>query len=643
MASVVGAADRPCVPTSSEELSASSAQISASAEETIAQSGVVAGAAEEVSRSVQTVAAGAEQMGASIREIASNAAEASAVARRGGDRRRRPTDGDGGRSWGESSAEIGNVVKVITSIAEQTNLLALNATIEAARAGEAGKGFAVVGQRGQGAGPGDGQGHRGHRPPRAGHPGRHDRRGDAIGEISAIVAQISDRQTTIASAVEEQTATTAEMSPVGDRGGAGSGQIADNITGVSAAADSTTQALTQTRTAVDELSRMAADLRHRRRPLHLLTHPRGRTATSGPGTARAAVPADAAGLDSRPTRPMTPPGRSLRRRPREKSTVDGLDDIVEEFLVESHENLDQLDTDLVALEQEPDSRERLSSIFRTIHTIKGTSGFLAFHRLEEVTHVGENLLSRLRDGELTLTPHRTSVLLSMVDTVRDLLTSIEGSGGEGTVDVSAVVAAISAALEDQPAAAPAAVPPAPARKAAARKPAAKKASSPTAPTAPTGAHGGRSARGAGRPRRGRRSRRAGRGGACRGRRRGARARQRRPRRAVADSTIRVDVDLLDALMLLVGELVLTRNQIVQSVGRTNDTDLVRASQRLNLIASELQEGVMKTRMQPDRQHLGKVPRVVRDLEPPVGKTVRLEMEGKDTELDKTLLEAVKDR
>ena len=85
--------------------------------------------------------------------------------------------------------------------------------------------------------------------------------------------------------------------------------------------------------------------------------------------------------------------------------MDGLDDIVEEFLVESHENLDQLDTDLVALEQEPNSRERLSSIFRTIHTIKGTSGFLAFNRLEEVTHVGENMLSRLRDGELALTPH----------------------------------------------------------------------------------------------------------------------------------------------------------------------------------------------------------------------------------------------
>src|SRR3712207_1360774 len=145
---------------------------------------------------------------------------------------------------------------------------------------------------------------------------------------------------------------------------------------------------------------------------------------------------------------MTPAGSVPAHRTREKAAVDGLDDIVEEFLVESHENLDQLDTDLVALEQEPNSRERLSSIFRTIHTIKGTSGFLAFNRLEEVTHVGENMLSRLRDGELDLTPHRTSVLLQMVDTVRSLLTSIEASGGEGSVDVSAVVAGISAAMDD---------------------------------------------------------------------------------------------------------------------------------------------------------------------------------------------------
>src|SRR4051794_19759260 len=103
-----------------------------------------------------------------------------------------------------------------------------------------------------------------------------------------------------------------------------------------------------------------------------------------------------------PIPPITNPERAaLRSGPREERTVDGLDDIVEEFLVESHENLDQLDTDLVALEQEPNSRERLSSIFRTIHTIKGTSGFLAFNRLEEITHVGENMLSRLGTASST--------------------------------------------------------------------------------------------------------------------------------------------------------------------------------------------------------------------------------------------------
>src|SRR3954447_9446789 len=129
--------------------------------------------------------------------------------------------------------------------------------------------------------------------------------------------------------------------------------------------------------------------------------------------------------------------------------MEAIDEIVAEFLVESHENLDQLDTDLLALEQDPTSRELLGSVFRTIHTIKGTSGFLAFHRLEQLTHVGENLLSRLRDGKIELTEQRTSALLSMVDAVRGLLGEIERTGVEGDADHTELANRLATLLDDE--------------------------------------------------------------------------------------------------------------------------------------------------------------------------------------------------
>src|SRR6266545_7040858 len=117
---------------------------------------------------------------------------------------------------------------------------------------------------------------------------------------------------------------------------------------------------------------------------------------------------------------------------------DEMDEVVAEFLVESHENLDRLDRDLVDLEQNP-SADKLAAIFRTVHTIKGTSGFLGYGQLESITHVGENLLSRLRDGELSLDAPLTSGLLALVDAVRHILASIEADGTEGATDWSSLV------------------------------------------------------------------------------------------------------------------------------------------------------------------------------------------------------------
>jgi len=257
LVSVASSAD--AVAASSEELSASSAQISASAEETSAQADVVSGAAEEVSRNVQTVSAGAEQMGASIREISQNASQAARVAATA------VAEAEATnalvKKLEESSREIGEVGELISSIAAQTNLLALNATIEAARAGEAGTGFAVVSTEVKELARETAEATENITRRVTAIQGDTADALDAIGRVGGIVASINDFQATIASAVEEQTATTAEMSRSVQQAAGGSSEIAANITGVSTAAGSTTQALAQTRVAVDDLARMAADLR----------------------------------------------------------------------------------------------------------------------------------------------------------------------------------------------------------------------------------------------------------------------------------------------------------------------------------------------------------------------------------------------
>ncbi|WP_235928213.1 methyl-accepting chemotaxis protein [Goekera deserti] len=257
LASVVASAEH--VSSATAGLGESTRQMSATAQETSAQSGVVSAAADEVSRNVGTVAAGADQMGASIREISQNANEAARVAATAVAEAQATTATV--TTLGASSLEIGDVIKTITSIAEQTNLLALNATIEAARAGDAGKGFAVVATEVKDLAQETARATEDIARRVQAIQGDTTGAVEAIGRISEIIGSINDYQLTIASAVEEQTATTAEMARSVQEAAAGTGEIAANIVGVSAAAASTTDALDQTRTAVDELARMSDDLR----------------------------------------------------------------------------------------------------------------------------------------------------------------------------------------------------------------------------------------------------------------------------------------------------------------------------------------------------------------------------------------------
>jgi methyl-accepting chemotaxis protein len=244
--------------SSAEELTAVSSELSASADETSAQASAVSVAAEQVSKSVQTVAAGVEEMGASIREIAGNSHEAARIAHQAV-RTAEATNATIAK-LGQSSTEIGKVIKVITSIAEQTNLLALNATIEAARAGEAGKGFAVVANEVK---------ELARETARATdeisqkiEAIQTDTQGAicAIEQIGQIIAEINNIAGTIASAVEEQTATTNEMSRSIVEAAMGSSEIAQNVTSVATAALNTTQGASNTQSAATELARMAAQL-----------------------------------------------------------------------------------------------------------------------------------------------------------------------------------------------------------------------------------------------------------------------------------------------------------------------------------------------------------------------------------------------
>jgi two-component system chemotaxis sensor kinase CheA len=316
-------------------------------------------------------------------------------------------------------------------------------------------------------------------------------------------------------------------------------------------------------------------------------------------------------------------------------------EFIEEFLVESTENLDQLDRDLIALEERPDDPQRLASIFRTVHTIKGNSGFFGFSKLGALTHSGEHLLGRLRDGKIRLNNRVTGTLYSMIDAVRSILRSIESTGVEGEQDFRELAQTLAAVAseDDDDSSVPLAPsrlppPPAPAPPAASRpavQPDAVAAvaapSSPPAAVSPPAVPPAAST-----------SQPAPAAAATAARPPAASAPAATP--LPTETSIRVDVGLLASILDLVGELVLARNEL-RSI-ETTDPTLEGVIHRINNVTNALQATAVKTRMQPIEHVFSKFPRTVRDLAVSCGREVQLVIDGADTELDRTLIESIRD-
>jgi two-component system chemotaxis sensor kinase CheA len=297
--------------------------------------------------------------------------------------------------------------------------------------------------------------------------------------------------------------------------------------------------------------------------------------------------------------------------------------LIKDLIIESNDGLDRLDHELLALEKGRGGPETLNIIFRVIHTIKGTAGCIGLGKIESVAHVGENLFSQLRDGHLALTPPMIAALLEYSDALKAMLRSLEQSGREGDHDYSALLDKLRRLQAGEPLAEASAAAPAPQNWGLFDDEPAPVAPAPPAPVASVAAATQTAPAAPAKPA-------------------PAETPAARSGPSVSDTAIRVEVGQLDKLMNLVGELVLARNQILQFTSESKEPTLLNASQRLNIITTELQESVMKTRMQPIENIWAKFPRIVRDVANDLGKQVRLVMEGNETELDRTIIEAIKD-
>lgn len=294
--------------------------------------------------------------------------------------------------------------------------------------------------------------------------------------------------------------------------------------------------------------------------------------------------------------------------------VDGIDRVLSDFIVESRENLERLDHEFVTLENNPDNKELLASIFRTIHTIKGSAGFLSLANLEQVSHYAEDVLARIREESLYLTTNITTALLQAVDCIKSILLNLEKSGEEGEHDILDVVMQLKSIAVGNAAA-------------AIESEQEKQRlidvvyEEKTSPLFEEDLHEGE-------PLKTEKDQKIS-------------ETLQTALSSVEESRIHVDVGLLDRLMNLTGELVLSRNQVVQFANELDERPFRAVAQRMNVVVSELQEAVMKTRMQAIRRVFGMFPRLVRDLSKLYGKDIELRMEGQNTELDRTLIEGIR--
>jgi len=334
-----------------------------------------------------------------------------------------------------------------------------------------------------------------------------------------------------------------------------------------------------------------------------------------------------------------------------------MDDLLREFLTETNESLDVVDNQLVRFEQEPNNAKILDNIFRLVHTIKGTCGFLGLPRLESLAHAAETLMGKFRDG-MPVTGEAVTLILTTIDSIKDILAQLEATQAEPEGSDQDLIDQLQEMVERgmQAMAAPAAEPAAagtasgdmpyqvlerPLRpgevsldeleRAFRETPTETIASPPLAPGAPTPA-----APVAEKPKA------VDKAADKQAHRKMAAEPEAAEADRVANQSIRVNVDTLEHLMTMVSELVLTRNQLLEISRRNEENEFKVPLQRLSNVTAELQEGVMKTRMQPIGNAWQKLPRIVRDLSSELGKHIELEMHGADTELDRQVLDLIKD-